>query len=56
MLLLKRSSKHNDQTWGLPGGNFDAEDADLQSTAQREAFEELGGMPAHVVTASLLTR
>ena len=56
MLLLRRSSKHNDNTWGLPGGNYEEGDANLQVTAQREATEEMGSLPGHLVTASLLTK
>lgn len=56
MLLLKRSSKHNDATWGLPGGNAEQGDADLQATALREATEELGTLPSHSIGASLLTK
>ena len=56
MLLLKRSSKHNDNTWGLPGGNREEGDADLQATALREATEELGTLPRHSIASSLLTK
>eukprot|EP00882_Tetradesmus_deserticola_P019661 GHRQ01021182.1.p1 GENE.GHRQ01021182.1~~GHRQ01021182.1.p1 ORF type:complete len:170 (+),score=79.01 GHRQ01021182.1:87-596(+) len=56
VLLLKRCSKHNDQTWGLPGGNADPTDQALLSTAQREAQEELGVVPDYVTRAEILTR
>lgn len=56
MLLLRRTSKHNFGTWGLPGGNVDAGDADLLATALREAKEEMGpGVPPFEVLAQVLT-
>ena len=45
VLLLLRNSRHNNNTWGLPGGNVEAGDADILSTAQREASEELTTLP-----------
>lgn len=40
--MLLRNSKHNNNTWGLPGGNQDLEDkGDLLQTAIRESLEEL---------------
>lgn len=40
--MLLRNSKHNNNTWGLPGGNMDREDnGDLLVTAKREAIEEM---------------
>jgi 8-oxo-dGTP pyrophosphatase MutT (NUDIX family) len=57
VLLLKRRSKHNDATWGLPGGNEEQNDGgELLSTATREAREELGMPPPFAVAAQLLTR
>jgi ADP-ribose pyrophosphatase YjhB (NUDIX family) len=56
VLLLKRSSKHNDKTWGLPGGNAEAADQGLLATAQREAEEELGEVPAYVTRGQILTK
>ena len=56
MLLLLRSSKHNDSTWGLPGGNVELGDEDFQVTAEREAVEEMGPLPPYTVTASILTK
>eukprot|EP00878_Enallax_costatus_P006097 GHUV01006393.1.p1 GENE.GHUV01006393.1~~GHUV01006393.1.p1 ORF type:complete len:180 (+),score=40.05 GHUV01006393.1:209-748(+) len=56
VLLLKRHSKHNDQTWALPGGNVEASDDSLLSTATREAFEELGSVPPFEVRAQILTK
>eukprot|EP00192_Tetraselmis_astigmatica_P008528 CAMPEP_0117654666 /NCGR_PEP_ID=MMETSP0804-20121206/3867_1 /TAXON_ID=1074897 /ORGANISM="Tetraselmis astigmatica, Strain CCMP880" /LENGTH=661 /DNA_ID=CAMNT_0005460965 /DNA_START=154 /DNA_END=2139 /DNA_ORIENTATION=+ len=56
VLLLLRNSKHNGNTWGLPGGNVEPEDASLHDTALREAREEVGHLPAglkemgHVLT------
>ena len=56
VLLLKRCSKHNDKTWGLPGGNREAADVDLLATARREAEEELGHLPPCVIQGQVLTR
>lgn len=48
MLLLLRNSKHNNNTWGLPGGNQDEADySDLYVTATREAMEEMTSVPQH---------
>ncbi len=55
MLLLRRNSKHNDNTWGLPGGNVEAGDAHLQATAMREAAEEMGKVPTCNITGQILT-
>lgn len=42
VLVLLRNSSHNNNTWGLPGGNADEEDGgDLFVTAKREAMEEM---------------
>ena len=57
ILLLQRTSKHNYGTWGLPGGNADAGDADLKHTATREAQEEMGAdLPAFTIVAQVLTK
>jgi len=57
VLLLLRNSRHNNRTWGLPGGNCVAEDASLQETAVREALEELGTLPPlHLARECLTTR
>jgi 8-oxo-dGTP pyrophosphatase MutT (NUDIX family) len=57
VLLLKRNSRHNHGTWGLPGGNVDATDASLLEAAKREAAEEMGpGLPLFEVVAEVLTR
>lgn len=56
VLLLLRNSRHNDRTWGLPGGNCDPEDTSLQATAVREAREELGLLPPLAVARECLTR
>ena len=48
MLLLLRNSKHNDMTWGLPGGNKEEGDADGLATARREATEEMGPLPENM--------
>lgn len=57
VLLLLRNSRHNNRTWGLPGGNCDAEDASLQETAVREALGELGTLPPlHLAGECLTTR
>ena len=55
VLLLLRNSRHNDLTWGLPGGNCDALDASLQETAAREAREELGTVPPLQLVRECLT-
>ena len=55
MLLLKRSSAHNDQKWGLPGGNVEEGDKDLIDTAKREATEEMGTLPPFDVKGEILT-
>ncbi|GAX78682.1 hypothetical protein CEUSTIGMA_g6120.t1 [Chlamydomonas eustigma] len=55
-LLLKRNSKHNDKTWGLPGGNCDPGE-DALSCAVREASEELGHLPSqYQVIGQMTTR
>lgn len=56
VLLLLRNSKHNDMTWGLPGGNAEAGDASLLDTARREAGEEMGSMPPCNVSGQILTK
>ena len=56
-LLLRRSATSgNPGTLGLPGGNKDAEDEDLMTTALREATEEMGLVPPHVVLGQIFTR
>ena len=55
VLLLLRNSKHNDKTWGLPGGNADKGERILD-TAKREATEEMGSMPSCNVSGQILTR
>ena len=56
VLLLLRNSKHNDKTWGLPGGNSENDETLLQ-TAVREAGEEMGPLPAgYEVKREVLTR
>jgi len=50
LLVLLRNSKHNHNTWGLPGGNADREDGgDLRQTAVREAREEMEVLPEYDV-------
>lgn len=50
LLVLLRNSKHNNNTWGLPGGNADREDeGDLRQTAIREAREEMEVLPEYDV-------
>ena len=57
VLLLLRNSKHNDKTWGLPGGNSENDDETLLQTAVREAGEEMGPLPAgYEVKREVLTR
>lgn len=56
VLLLQRRSKHNDNKWGLPGGNAEDADASLLDTAKREAAEEMGDVPDFAVTGVVETR
>lgn len=56
LLLLLRNSKHNNNTWGLPGGNVEIEDSDLLVTAKREAQEEMGGVPEARFQNQILTK
>lgn len=56
VLLLLRNSKHNDKTWGLPGGNAEPHDATPLATATREATEELGSLPEYRVLTDILTK
>ena len=56
VLLLQRRSKHNDNKWGLPGGNVEDADASLLDTAKREAAEEMGDVPNFAVTGIVETR
>lgn len=56
VLLLLRSSKHNDSTWGLPGGNVELGDDNLKVTAKREATEELGHLPSFTIDNKILTK
>lgn len=55
VLLLLRNSRHNDNHWGLPGGNWEPGDAGAQETATREATEEMGLLPPLRVLSSHLT-
>jgi len=54
--LLLRNSKHNNNTWGLPGGNVEDEDTDLLVTAKREAQEEMGSVPEATYQNQILTK
>lgn len=56
LLLLLRDSKHNNNTWGLPGGNVEDEDTDLLVTAKREAQEEMGSLPEAAFQNQILTK
>ena len=56
VLLLLRNSRHNNSTWGLPGGNRDPEDATLEATALRETEEEVGPLPPLTVARQCLTQ
>lgn len=56
VLLLLRSSKHNNNTWGLPGGNVEHEDTNLLVTAKREAQEEMGSVPEAAYHNQILTK
>lgn len=50
LILTKRSArlKHHPGQIAFPGGKKDPEDPDLETTAKREAFEEIGLPPAQV--------
>lgn len=48
-------SKHNDNTWNLPGGNQEEGDDSLLGTATREAMEELGQVPPFELKSQILT-
>lgn len=56
VLLLLRNSKHNNNTWGLPGGNVEDEDTNLLVTAKREAQEEMGSVPDAAFENQILTK
>lgn len=56
VLLLLRNSKHNNNTWGLPGGNVEDEDTNLLVTAKREAQEEMGSVPEAAFQNQILTK
>lgn len=56
LLLLLRNSKHNNNTWGLPGGNVEDDDTDLLVTAKREAQEEMGSVPEATFENQVLTK
>lgn len=56
LLLLQRSSLcGNPGTWGLPGGNADSDDTSLVKTAEREAIEEIGGLPKYTLKLQVKT-
>ena len=55
-LLLLRNSQHNNNTWGLPGGNAEQLDMDLMQTAVRESTEEMGELPGFQVLTEIKTR
>jgi ADP-ribose pyrophosphatase YjhB (NUDIX family) len=52
---LQRQSKHNNQKWGLPGGNVEADDSSLLTTATREANEEMSSLPPFEVLGQIQT-
>jgi ADP-ribose pyrophosphatase YjhB (NUDIX family) len=54
--LLCCCSKHNDNTWTVPGGNVEDTDSSLLGTATREAMEELGSVPPFEVKAQITTK
>jgi 8-oxo-dGTP pyrophosphatase MutT (NUDIX family) len=57
LLLMKRRedrTAHSGQV-SFPGGRYEQEDNDLQTTALREAYEEVGIAPAHVDVLGALT-
>lgn len=44
LLLLRSGKSKNSNTWGLPGGNLDSNESELEA-AVRETTEEIGGCP-----------
>ena len=54
--MLLRNSKHNNNTWGLPGGNVEDDDTNLLVTAKREAQEEMGSVPEAAFLNQILTK
>jgi 8-oxo-dGTP pyrophosphatase MutT (NUDIX family) len=56
VMLMRKVGKHGPGKWGLPGGSADSKDADDLATAEREAKEEVGGVPAHEVKGQIQIR
>ena len=56
VMLMRKVGKHGPGKWGLPGGSADSKDATDLATAEREAKEEVGGVPAHEVKGQVLIR
>lgn len=53
LLLRKKGGKHGPGKWQMPGGGSDSKDADALATAEREALEEVGGVPSHSVVGQI---
>ncbi len=56
VMLMRKVGKHGAGKWGLPGGSADSKDRDDLATAEREAKEEVGGIPAHEVKGQILVK
>lgn len=56
MVMRKVGKKGQVGKWGLPGGSRDSKDADDLATAEREAKEEVGAIPAHEVKGHILIK
>ena len=55
-MLMRKVGKHGAGKWGLPGGSADSKDRDDLATAEREAKEEVGGIPSHEVKGQILIK
>ena len=56
LLLRKMGGKHGPGKWQMPGGSSDSKDADALATAEREALDEVGGVPSHEVVGQIVLR
>ena len=56
LLLRKAGGKHGPGKWQMPGGSSDSKDADALATAEREAEDEVGGVPSHAVIGQIVLR
>ena len=56
LLLRKTGGKHGPGKWQMPGGSSDSKDADALATAEREALDEVGGVPSHEVVGQIVLK